>query len=165
LIYGVTYFPYSNSLCFSRNALLFCVQIRVREKKILLLCLVFLTLITISCKKERDLTLIGKWVSISNYTDENGSFSWRSTNGFSQYITFNPDVRFSTFIDMPTGSGTYAYDRKEAKIDLNYEADHSGTIPAIVTYKIDELSNNRLVVSSFSPAGKLQFKTEYVRND
>jgi hypothetical protein len=135
------------------------------KNKILLLSLIFLTLFTISCKKEKGPAVIGKWVSISNYTEENGSFTWRPTNGFSQFVTFNPDSRFSTFIDIPTGGGTYAYDNRVAKIDLNYEADHYGTIPGTVTYKIEELTNNRLVVSSFSSSGNLQFKTEYIRLD
>ncbi|MEP7375064.1 MAG: hypothetical protein ABI675_16825 [Chitinophagaceae bacterium] len=135
------------------------------KSKILLRCLIFFTLIATSCKKERDTTIIGKWISTSNYTEENGNFSWRPTDGFSQVITFNPDARFSTFIDMPTGSGTYTYDSRAAKIDLNYEADHYGTVPATVTYKIDELANDRLIVSSFSLSGNLQFKTEYIRHD
>lgn len=135
------------------------------KNKILLFCLIFFTLTTISCKKEKDPAVIGKWVSTSHYSEENGHFSWKPTNGFSQSITFNPDARFSTFIDIPTGGGTYAYDNRAAKIDLNYEADHYGTIPGTVTYKIEELTNTRLVVSSFSSAGNLQFKTEYIRLD
>lgn len=136
------------------------------KNNILLFCLVLLTLITtISCKKEKDPTVIGKWVSISNYTEENGAFTWKQTNGFSQFFTFNPDARFSTFIDIPTGGGTYAYDNRAAKINLNYEADHYGTIPGTVNYKIDEMTNNRLVVSSFSSSGSLQFKTEFIRLD
>jgi hypothetical protein len=135
------------------------------KSKILLPCLFSFILITGSCKKERDATIIGKWISTSNYTDENGSFSWKPTNGFSQAITFNPDARFSTFIDIPTGSGTYLYDNRAAKINLKYEADHYGTIPGTVTYKIDELTNDRLVVSSFSSSGNLQFRTEYIRPD
>jgi hypothetical protein len=135
------------------------------KNRILLLALVICILITISCKKEKDPAVIGKWVSISNYTEENGTFTWRSTNGFSQFITFNMDARFSTFIDIPTGGGTYVYDNRAAKIDLSYEVDHYGTIPWTVTYKIDELTNNRLVVSSFSSSGNLQFKTEYIRLD
>lgn len=135
------------------------------KNKILLFCLIFFTLFIISCKKEKDPAVVGKWVSTSNYTEENGSFAWRPTNGFSQSISFNPDSRFSTFIDIPTGGGTYSYDNRAAKIDLNYEADHYGTISGTVTYKIDELTNTRLVVSSFSPSGNLQFRTEYIRLD
>ncbi len=135
------------------------------KNKILLPFVVFLTLSFTSCKKEKDPTVIGKWVSISNYTAENGVFTWRPTSRFSQSITFKPDARFNTFIDIPTGAGTYSYDYRAAKIDLNYEADHYGTTARTVTYKIEELTNNRLVVSGLSPAGNLQFKTEYVRND
>ena len=135
------------------------------KRKILLPFVVFLTLSFTSCKKEKEPAVIGKWVSISNYTAENGVFSWRTTSRFNQSITFNPDARFSTFIDIPTGGGTYSYDNRGAKIELNFEADHYGTTARTVTYKIEELTNNRLVVSSFSPAGNLQFKTEYVRND
>jgi len=135
------------------------------KNKILLPCLVLFTLVTISCKKDNEPAVIGKWVSISNYTEENNSFTWKSTNGFSQMITFNPDARFDTFIDIPTGGGTYAYDKRASKIDLHYEADYLGTTPGTVTYKIDLLTNTRLVVSSFSSSGNLQFKTEYVRLD
>ena len=135
------------------------------KNKDLLPCLIFFTIIAVSCKKEKDPTIIGQWVSVSNYTEENGSFNWRPTNGFSQLITFNSDARFSTFIDIPTGSGTYAYNNRAAKIDLNYEADHYGTISATVTYQIDELTNDRLMVSSFSAVGNLQFRTEYARHD
>ncbi len=122
-------------------------------------------LIAFSCKKEKEPSVIGSWVSISNYQEENGSFTWTPTNSFSQSITFNPDARFNTFIDIPTGGGTYVYDKRSAKIDLNYEADRYGTVPGKVTYKIDELTSDRLVVSSFSPSGHLQFKTEYTRID
>jgi len=135
------------------------------KNKILLLGLVLFTLVTISCKKEKEPAVLGKWISISNYTEENSSFTWRSTNGFSQTITFNPDARFDTFIDIPTGGGTYTYDRNAAKIDLHYEADYYGTTPGTVTYKIDVLTSARLVVSSFSSSGNLQFKTEYIRLD
>jgi hypothetical protein len=126
---------------------------------------VFLTLSFTSCKKEKDPAIIGNWVSISNYTAENGVFNWRTTSRFNQLISFNTDARFSTFVDIPTGAGTYSYDNRGAKIDLSYEADHYGTTARTVTYKIEELTGNRLVISSFSPAGNLQFKTEYVRND
>lgn len=102
---------------------------------------------------------------MSNYTEENGNFAWRPTGRFSQSITFNPDARFDTFIDIPTGGGTYSYDSRGAKIDLNYEADHYGTIAATVTYKIEELTDNRLIVSSYTSSGNLQFKTEYIRLD
>ena len=145
--------------------MVFCCQIPAVKNKILLLCLVLLTLITISCKKEKEPAVIGKWISISNYTEENSSFTWKSTNGFSQTITFNPDARFSTFIDIPTGGGTYTYDKKAANIDLNYEADYYGTIPETISYKIEALTNTRLVVSSYSASGNLQFKTEYIRLD
>jgi hypothetical protein len=135
------------------------------KNKILSLCLVLFTLITISCKKEKEPAVIGKWTSISNYTEENSHFTWKATNGFSQTITFNPDARFNTFVDMATGGGTYAYDKTAAKIDLHYEADYVGTTPVTVTYKIDLLTNTRLIVSSFSSSGNLQFKTEYIRLD
>jgi len=135
------------------------------KNKIPLLCYVLFMLATFSCKKEKEPAVIGRWVSIANYTEENNSFTWKSTDGFSQVITFNPDARFNTFIDIPTGGGTYAYDKNAAKIDLYYEADPYGTIPGTVTYKIDELTNTRLVVSSFSSSGNLQFKTEYIRLD
>lgn len=135
------------------------------KNKILLPFIIILTLGFTSCKKEKDPTVIGEWVSISNYTAENGVFTWRPTSRFSQSITFDPDARFDTFIDIPTGAGTYSYDNRARKIDLNYEADHYGTTARTVTFNIEELTNNRLVVSSFSPAGNLQFKTEYVRND
>jgi hypothetical protein len=135
------------------------------KNKMLLPFVVFLTVSFTSCKKEKDTTVIGQWVSVSNYTAENGVFTWRPTSRFSQSITFKPDARFNTFIDIPTGAGTYNYDNRAAKIDLYFEADHYGTTPRTVTYKIEELTNNRLVVSSFSAAGNLQFKTEFLRND
>jgi hypothetical protein len=135
------------------------------KNKILLSFVVFLTLSITSCKKEKEPAIIGKWVSISKYTEENGVFSWRTISRFNPLISFNTNARFSTFIDIPTGAGTYSYDNRGAKIDLYYEADHYGTTARTETYKIEELSSDRLVISSFSPAGNLQFKTEYIRND
>jgi len=135
------------------------------KSKIRSLSFLLIILITISCKKEKDPAIFGSWASISNYREENGAFSWTPTNGYSQFITFYPDARFNTFFCIPTGGGTYVYDHRVAKISLKFEADHYGTIPGTATYKIEELTNSRLVVSSFSPAGNLQFKTEYVRNE
>jgi hypothetical protein len=135
------------------------------KNKILLPFIACLALGIVSCKKSKDPGVIGKWSSISNYTAENGNFAWRSTSRFSQTIAFNPDARFNTFIDVPTGGGTYSYDTRAAEIDLSFEADHYGTVAGTITYKIEELTDNRLVVSSYSSFGNLQFKTEYIRLD
>ena len=135
------------------------------KNKILLPFVVFLALSLTSCKKEKDPDLTGSWYSVANYRAENGSFTWFPTNGFGQFITYYPDARFNTSNCVPTGGGTYSYNSRAAKIELNYEADRYGTVPGTATYKVEELTDTRLVVSSFSPAGHLQFKTEYVRND
>lgn len=128
-------------------------------------CLLFLTFLGVFCTKEKDRSILGKWVSISNYTEVNGNFAWRPSGGIGESITFNPDESFSTFIDIPTGGGTYSYDNVTSKIHLNYVADNYGTMPGTVIYKIDELTNTRLIVSSISSSGNLQFRTEYVRLD
>lgn len=133
--------------------------------KIPLPFVVFLLLSFSSCKKEKAPDVIGNWYSVANYRAGNGSFTWSPTNGFGQFITFYSDARFNTSNCVPTGGGTYSYNSRATAIELNYEADHYGTIPGKISYKIEDLTDTRLILSSYAATGSLQFKTEYVRFD
>jgi hypothetical protein len=117
-----------------------------------------------SCSKEQssEPAIVGKWMSVSVYQEDNGQFNWLEANGFHEFVTFQADARFSIFTDVPGGKGTYVYDGAARNITLQYE-DQAGNFTAAENRQVEQITPGKLVVAYFSPQGKLVNKVEYSR--
>ncbi|MCG2617266.1 hypothetical protein LZZ85_23420 [Terrimonas sp. NA20] len=119
-----------------------------------------------SCSKSKDEVLspeiVGKWMSTSVYTQDNGQFNWMATSNFREFITFNPDSRFSIFTDVPGGNGTYIYNNEQRSISLHFEGGTGGN-SRVENRAVENISGDKLVVAFFNPQGELVNKIEYQR--
>ena len=134
------------------------------KSKIVASCLYLLIIVSPSCKKDSFPDIVGQWVSDAVYIkQENGTFNWVEGPRFSEHFNFYPDSRFAYMSDVPGGHGTYSYNNGTKDLLLNYEADPYGNIPQTVTYKVEKLNNDKLIIAYYSAAGSLFAKTEYSR--
>ena len=101
-------------------------------------------------------------MSVAVYTNlDNGTYGWTPTGRFPHFYTFLPDARFSSASDMPGGSGTYIYNGHSGDLTLNYEADRYGNMATTVTYKVEQLTDTKLIISHYSAISNFTYKTEY----
>jgi hypothetical protein len=137
------------------------------KSKIVTSCLFFLVIFSSSCKKDSFPGLVGQWVSIAYYRNENGTFNWlpASMMRFPDHISFTADSRFYTSTDVSGISGTYVYDNRLNQLTLNIEADIFGNAPSSNVLKVENLNNARLIVAYYYSTGDLAEKTEYSRVD
>lgn len=117
-----------------------------------------------SCSKEHsgEPAIVGKWMSVSVYQEDNGQFNWLAASGFHEFVTFQADARFTIFTDVPGGKGTYLYDGAARNITLQYE-DQAGNFTTAENRQVEQITPDKLVVAYFSPQGKLVNKVEYSR--
>jgi hypothetical protein len=132
------------------------------KNKSSILCLFLFLFSFTSCKKESSASIIGQWMSISDYRkQENGTFSWASTSRFPYFFNFYPNGSFGRWSDVPAGGGDYNYDNSLETLILNYETDRYGNTARTEVFKVEELTNSTMIISYFSSSGNFLYKTEY----
>ena len=132
------------------------------KSKILFTCLVIFTFVTFSCKKESAPAIVGEWRMSAVYTNTtSGSYEWITTIRFPELLTFNSDSKFSSFTDVPGGSGTYSYSRVSNELQLNFEADNWYPTRSTVL-KVESLTKDKLVTLLTYASGIVR-KNEYTR--
>ena len=134
------------------------------RSKIAAYCLLALLFFSPACKKDISSAIIGNWISVSDFTMQaNGIYMWTPVDRYPQSFSFSSEGRFSSFTDVPGGTGKYNYDGGLQQLTLSYEADGYGNIPNMQNFKVETITSDKLVLSYFSPANNLVFKTEYLR--
>ncbi len=135
------------------------------KTKISILCLSSLSVFFTSCKKQSSVSIVGQWMSVSVYTiQDNGMYQWTPVNGLGrEFYNFSADGRFGARTDVPGGSGSYNYDEELKELILSYEANRYVNTPAIYNYTVEIITNNKLLLSYFSPLNNFIRKTEYSR--
>ncbi len=134
------------------------------KSKALIYCLITLTILSLSCKKESSRDIVGEWESVLVYTlQDNGVPAWTSTENHPQFYSFSAEGRFSSLTDVPGGSGKYSYDSELQNLILNYEVDRYGNLPGTQTCKVELLTNNKLILSYSFPGNNFVYQIEYSR--
>ena len=135
------------------------------KSKVLASCLFFLFIFSPSCKKDSFPGIIGHWISVADYREQqNGNFEWIPADGRSYFhYSFYPDGRFSSWSDVPSGYGTYSYNRSSGDLQLNFEANSYGGAVGTITLKVEKTNQDRLIFAHFSNTGILYTKTEFAK--
>lgn len=130
---------------------------------ILYTLLIALSLAFVSCKKESTPGIVGQWRMTAVYTNSNnGSYEWVTALRFPEHITFNSDSRFSSFSDVPGGSGTYFFNRSTNDLQLNFEGGNNGSSVGSALLKVESLSADKLITVFISGNGTVR-KEEFAR--
>ena len=138
------------------------------KSKTLFSCLLLITLIITSCSKESvpsvTENIVGKWKNTAVYSDPaKGGHGWETVTRFHEYVTFNPDAKFTIFIDTPTSTGTYSFNGSSNDLLLHFEADSYGNASRSEIRKVETMTDDKLVVSFVTPDNGMICKTEYSR--
>jgi hypothetical protein len=135
------------------------------KSKVLASCLFLLIIFPSSCKKDSFPGIVGQWISVAVYREwQTGNFEWIPTDDRSRFFySFYPDGRFGSWCDVPSGGGTYSYNRSTGDLQLNFEADIYGGTAETITLKVEKTDQGRLIIAHFSNTGTLYAKTEYTK--
>ena len=138
------------------------------KSKILVPCLFLITLIITSCSKESvpavAENIVGKWKNTAIYTDPaKGGNGWETVTRFHEYVTFNPDAKFTIVTDIPASTGTYNFNGSSKDLLLQFEADQYGNTSRSEIRKVETMTDEKLIVAFVSPVDGMIYKTEYSR--
>jgi hypothetical protein len=127
-------------------------------KRVLLILLLSFTLV--SCKKEKEFSIIGSWQLESIYRrDQSGEFRWFQVSNnlrLAFFLNFTGDGRYSYSSDIPEDYGTYFYN-KSANI-LTFSSSRGMTSEV----KLTSVDNNRFSYNVFVN-GELYSTKKYIR--
>jgi hypothetical protein len=138
------------------------------KSKNLFSCLFLITLTITSCSKESvpgvTENIVGKWKNTAVYSDPaKGGHGWETVTRFHEFVTFNPDAKFTFFTDTPASTGTYSFNGSSKDLLLYFEADQYGNSSRSEIRKVETMTDDKLIVSFVSPADGMIYKTEYGR--
>lgn len=104
-----------------------------------------------SCKKDKQVSIVGTWKEISVYSiDNSGSFYWSGPPSFPYILTLNDDGKYFRWNCVPAGKGLYHYDHANKRV--RFESIPSGNVDTIAVsflndeYLIFDHSVNAIVV-------------------
>ncbi|MBN8674062.1 MAG: hypothetical protein J0L56_08010 [Chitinophagales bacterium] len=127
-------------------------------KKVLLILL--LSFLLVSCKKEKEFSIIGSWQLESIYRrDQSGEFRWFQVSNnlrLAFFLNFTGDGRYSSSSDIPEDYGTYFYNHS-ANI-LTFSSSRGMTYEV----KLTSVDNNRFSYNIFVN-GELYSTKKYIR--
>ena len=105
----------------------------------------------VSCKKDKQVSIVGTWKEISVYSSDNsGSFYWSGPPGFPYILTLNDEGKYFGWNCVPAGKGLYQYDHASKR--LRFESIPSGNVDTMAVsflndeYLIFDYSVNSIVV-------------------
>ena len=117
--------------------------------RLLVVSSLFIVFLGISCKKEAQPGIIGNWGAEAMYIDNgNGVMEWVRP-GMGYLISFTSNGRFSIFTDMPSGHGTFTYERASGKITLIYERSNPNAVATPVIIHVAEITTEKLTLVDF----------------
>src|SRR5687767_3402752 len=103
----------------------------------------FISLFFLSCKKEKQASIVGTWKEVSAYyQDGQGNYKWNDAlHGFPYFLTFTDMGTYSSWQCTPGGRGYYQCDA--ASKQLRMENISSGNI---LTLSVSSLDDGYLIV-------------------
>ena len=75
-----------------------------------LIFLFAVTVLSLSCKKQQQASIVGAWLEVSQYAERSGQYSWGSPGRFPLSLHFSADGKYSASYDVSAGHGNYIYD-------------------------------------------------------
>jgi hypothetical protein len=96
-----------------------------------------ISLLLISCRKEKMVPISGSWQEIGNYIkNSSGEFYWESASRFPLTLVLNNNSDYYAFNDVPAGSGIYEYNYSTKELRLTNNP--SGNISICRVSLLDE---------------------------
>ena len=125
-----------------------------------LVCLSFLFLFLVSCKKEKQTSIVGIWKEVSiYYQDDQGNYKWNDVlHGFTSFLTFTDTGTYSAWQCTPAGRGYYQYDHASKQVRM--EDISSG----IISIRSVSLLDNDHLILDHGMTSMGEFKVKYTRN-
>jgi hypothetical protein len=101
-----------------------------------LLSILFISILLFSCRKEKNITIVGSWRENAEYIkNSSGEFYWFSDLRFPLMLTLAGNGQYSAFDDMPAGYGNYQYNYSTH--ELKFE-DPAGNLNVHIVSYLDE---------------------------
>lgn len=78
-----------------------------------------LSILLFSCQKNKQPAIVGVWIEISVYSQDNsGNYYWSGAPRFPYVLTLKDDGTYSGWQCYPTGSGVYRYNHVNSHLEL-----------------------------------------------
>ena len=111
----------------------------------------------LSCKKDKQATIVGLWIEISDcIRDNSGVLICGDAPKFPLRLTLSENGKYNAFNDVPAGQGIYHYNYGSKQ--LTFE-DSGGTV-SIVTVSV---LNDDYLVTDYSRNGVVEYSQKYLR--
>ena len=117
----------------------------------------FISIFFFSCQKDKQVSIVGLWIEISDCTrDNSGAFDCSGTPEFPLRLTLSENGKYYVFNDVPAGQGIYHYNYGSKQLTF----EDSGGAVSIVTVSV--LDDNYLV-TDYSRNGVVEYRQKYLR--
>jgi len=117
----------------------------------------FISIIFLSCQKEKQATIEGSWREISvYYKDNSGIYYWSGAPRFPYFLRLETDGTYSGFSCVPAGHGTYQYNYSTRQ--LRFE-DANG----IVNLDTVSVLDDDYLILDHSRGGVVEFRQKFLR--
>ena len=125
-----------------------------------LLGISFLFLFLISCKKEKQASIVGTWKEVSAYfQDGQGNYKWNDVlHGYTYFLSLRDDGTYSGFQCTPLGGGVYQYDYITREIRMQDIS--SGTTNTYTVLALDE----DYMILNYGMTRLGEYRVKFIRN-
>lgn len=110
-----------------------------------------ITVLSFSCKKQQQASIVGAWLEVSQYAERSGQYSWGSPGRFPLSLHFSADGKYSASYDVSAGHGNYIYDYSTRTLQMETISPQSMSI-----YTVTYLNDHYMVIE-YSADYKLKF--------
>ena len=119
----------------------------------------FISIFSLSCQKDKPVTVTGSWKEVSIYSRLNSpTFYWSDvSSAFPLTLNLTEDGRYSFQYDVPAGHGVYQYNY--ATRELRFE-NSNGNIDIDTVSVLDK--NYLIIDHSFN--GVVEYRNKFIRN-
>jgi len=114
----------------------------------------FIAVVLFSCSKEKEPSIIGKWVEKATYRERTqaGVFEWKEVTRWPWHLIITADGKYGGYNDVPTGNGAYEYNRATRELIFKSGSGYTDTqIVSVLTenlMEIDIVQNGQLLTRS-----------------
>src|SRR4249919_2406460 len=117
----------------------------------------FISIFFYSCQKDKQATIVGSWVEISDCVRNNaGTFDCDETPGFPLRLTLSEGGEYSFFNDVPAGHGVYQYNYSNRQ--LIFESSGGN-----VDIRMVSLLDDDYLIIDYSSNGVVEYRQKFLR--
>jgi hypothetical protein len=119
---------------------------------------IMLILFLVSCKKDKQVSIVGTWREISVYSGDNsGNFYWSGPPRFPYILTLDDDGKYFGWSCVPADKGFYQYDHANKRV--RFESIPSGNVDTIAV----SFLNDEYLIFDYSVNGVVEYRQKFIR--